>query len=83
VRAAGGVGADEHLLAGAAARAVSGELAQRVAEHELTAVQRRVLTFTVVARDDHAVVSRGTHRRAVIDRERFTDRLQARSGAAR
>ncbi|MDP9406435.1 MAG: thioesterase family protein [Actinomycetota bacterium] len=52
-------------------------------EAELTVIDCRVLTFAVVARDDHAVVSRGTHRRAVIDRERFTDRLQARPGAAR
>ncbi len=45
----------------------------------LTAVQGRVLVFDVQARDEAAVISRGTHRRAVIDLQRFTARLQARS----
>ena len=35
-------------------------------EVELTATDGRTLTFTVQARDDLAVISRGTHRRAVI-----------------
>ena len=46
---------------------------------ELTAVDGRLLTFTVEARDDLAVISRGTHRRAVINSERFHARLAART----
>ena len=46
---------------------------------ELTAVEGRQLTFTVVARDDVAVISRGTHRRAVINSERFHARLADRT----
>ncbi len=38
-------------------------------------------SVAVVARDELAVVSRGTHRRAVIDRQRFTDRMQVLSPA--
>jgi fluoroacetyl-CoA thioesterase len=47
-------------------------------EVELIAVDGRLLTFAVTARDDLAVVSRGTHRRAVIHRQRFADRLRLR-----
>ena len=50
---------------------------------ELTAVERRHLTFAVTATDDAAVVCRGTHRRAVIERERFQDNLAKRPTAAR
>jgi fluoroacetyl-CoA thioesterase len=46
---------------------------------ELTAISGRQLTFAVHAADDAAVVCRGTHRRAVIDRERFEHKLSARS----
>jgi fluoroacetyl-CoA thioesterase len=48
---------------------------------ELKAVEGRVLLFEVEASDDAAVISRGTHRRAVIDLQRFEARLQARSTA--
>ncbi len=48
---------------------------------ELTAVEGRQLTFTVHARDDAATVCQGTHRRAVIDAERFHARLNARTTA--
>jgi fluoroacetyl-CoA thioesterase len=44
-------------------------------EAELTAVDRRRLTFAVHAYDEAATVSRGTHQRAVIDATRFTARL--------
>lgn len=37
----------------------------------LTQVDGKKLTFEVEARDSHATVLRGTHRRAVIDRARF------------
>ncbi|MFI6519106.1 thioesterase family protein [Spirillospora sp. NPDC050679] len=46
---------------------------------ELTAVEGRKLTFSVQAEDDAAVICRGTHRRAVIDAERFNARLGART----
>jgi fluoroacetyl-CoA thioesterase len=49
---------------------------------ELIEVDRRVLVFSVQAKDDAAVVSRGTHRRAVIDLRRFEDRLAGRGMAA-
>ncbi|GIH20490.1 thioesterase family protein [Rugosimonospora africana] len=45
---------------------------------ELTAVEGRQLTFTVHARDDAGTVCRGTHRRAVINAERFHARLDPR-----
>lgn len=44
----------------------------------LTEVDRRQLTFTVHAYDDVATICRGTHRRAVIDTERFRTRLEER-----
>jgi fluoroacetyl-CoA thioesterase len=46
---------------------------------ELSAVDGRQLTFTVVAQDDAATVCRGTHRRTVIDAERFNARIRARA----
>lgn len=46
---------------------------------ELKAVEGRVLVFGIEASDEAAVISRGTHRRAVIDLQRFEARLQARS----
>ncbi|ROT32909.1 thioesterase family protein [Micromonospora sp. HM5-17] len=50
---------------------------------ELTAVEGRQLTFTVHARDDAATVCRGTHRRAVINAERFRARLDARTATVK
>lgn len=47
---------------------------------ELTAVERRQLSFTVHASDDTATVCRGTHRRATIDTTRFLTRLRERVG---
>jgi predicted thioesterase len=44
---------------------------------ELTVVERRQLTFTVQGGDETAVMCRGGHRRAVIDRERFEHKLGA------
>lgn len=49
-------------------------------EVELTAVERRQLTFTVHAVDDVETICRGTHRRAVIDADRFHARLHQRTG---
>ncbi|NKQ53969.1 thioesterase family protein [Amycolatopsis sp. K13G38] len=50
---------------------------------ELTEVTGRQLTFAVEASDGAAVVCRGTHRRAVIDRDRFTGKLAARVNGRR
>jgi fluoroacetyl-CoA thioesterase len=50
-------------------------------EVELTAVDRRRLTFAVHAYDDAATVCRGTHQRAVIDAERFGAQLRQRATA--
>lgn len=44
----------------------------------LTAVEGRSLTFDVEARDEHAVISTGTHGRGVVDRRRFEARIDAR-----
>lgn len=43
---------------------------------ELKAVEGRVLVFEIEASDEATVISRGIHRRAVIDLQRFTARLQ-------
>lgn len=48
-------------------------------EVELTRVENRQLTFAVQASDDSAVISRGTHRRAVITANRFQARLRDRA----
>ncbi|MFC9795682.1 thioesterase family protein [Streptomyces sp. NPDC127584] len=44
----------------------------------LTAVEGSKLQFEVEGRDGQAVVLRGTHGRALVDRARFTARLAAR-----
>jgi fluoroacetyl-CoA thioesterase len=49
---------------------------------ELVGVDGRRLAFTVQAKDDTAIVCRGTHRRAVIDLQRFEGRLAGRTPAA-
>jgi fluoroacetyl-CoA thioesterase len=49
---------------------------------ELTAVEGRQLTFAVRVADETTVVCRGTHRRAVIVRERFERRLATRAAPA-
>ena len=46
---------------------------------ELAAVDGRQLSFTVHAADADATVCRGTHRRAVIDAERFHRRITSRT----
>jgi len=48
-------------------------------EVEVTAVDRRQVTFTVHAFDEAATVCRGTHKRTVIDTVRFQDRLRQRA----
>ncbi|MHA6512095.1 thioesterase family protein [Tessaracoccus sp. Z1128] len=41
----------------------------------LTDVDRRALVFAVTASDESAVISTGTHKRVVVDRERFVAKL--------
>jgi len=48
------------------------------AEAVLTAVDDRTLHFDVRAWDSRGDVARGTHTRAVVDRQRFLDRAAAR-----
>jgi fluoroacetyl-CoA thioesterase len=45
---------------------------------ELTAVDDRRLTFSVIAKDDKAEVARGTHQRTVIHLARFESRAHGR-----
>lgn len=49
--------------------------AEVVATVELTGVDGKTLAFTGEVRDGDAVVARARHRRAVVDRERFLERL--------
>src|SRR5699024_11246546 len=44
---------------------------------KLIAVERRALTFEIEARDEHAIISTGTHQRGVVNRERFESRLRS------
>lgn len=48
-------------------------------EVELAHVEGRQLTFVVRAHDDAAVISSGTHRRAVVNIDRFQARLRERA----
>jgi predicted thioesterase len=50
---------------------------------ELLNVEKRVLTFRVVAEDEVEVVGEGTHRRAIIDVARFQNRLSTKSAGTR
>jgi fluoroacetyl-CoA thioesterase len=54
-----------------------------VVEVELTAVDGKQLSFVVQVADNAAVVCRGWHRRAVIDRERFDARMSQRTATRR
>lgn len=44
-------------------------------EATLVSVDRRVLTFDITVRDEHATISTGTHQRGVVVRRRFVDKL--------
>ena len=46
------------------------------AEAEVTAVDRRKVTFNVKAWDEHELIGEGTHVRFVIDLDRYTQRLK-------
>lgn len=47
---------------------------------ELVEVDGRTLTFKVSCSDDTGLISEGAHRRAIIDADRFAERLQAKAG---
>ncbi len=49
------------------------------AEAEVTGVDGRRVTFNVKARDESEDIGSGTHERLVIDRQRFEQRLAAKS----
>ncbi|SMY03346.1 hypothetical protein BANT10_03513 [Brevibacterium antiquum] len=49
----------------------------------LIEVDRRTLVFEIEARDERAVISTGTHRRGVVDRDLFVAHLTARTDGAR
>lgn len=49
------------------------------AKVELTAIERRTLTFAVEAFDDAGPIGKGVHRRAVIDVARFMARVGQRA----
>ena len=51
------------------------------AQAELTAVEGRRLTFRVEAFDEVERIGEGEHRRAVIDLERFKERVEAKRGS--
>ena len=47
---------------------------------QVIAAEGRQFTFQIEARDDHEVIVRGLHKRAVIRTESFTKRVQAKGG---
>ncbi len=47
---------------------------------EVTAVDRRTITFRVEAHDEKELIGDGTHVRVVVDVARFDARVQAKSG---
>ena len=51
-----------------------------VASAEVTAVEGNQITLDFEARDSQELIARGTHVRAVIDLERFRQRLAVRGG---
>lgn len=48
------------------------------AEAELTAIDGNVLTFTVTAFDEAGKIGEGTHKRAIINSQRFLDKTYAK-----
>lgn len=49
---------------------------------KLVEVDRRALLFEIEASDENGAISAGTHRRGVIDRERFASRLRGMAESA-
>jgi fluoroacetyl-CoA thioesterase len=51
------------------------------AEAEVTAVEGRMVTFRVAARDPRDLIGEGTHQRMVVNLERFDQRVQEKIAA--
>lgn len=49
---------------------------------EVTGVDGRRVRFSVAARDEHELISQGTHERFVIDRDRFLARVREKAARA-
>jgi fluoroacetyl-CoA thioesterase len=49
------------------------------AEVELIAIDGRALTYKVSCKDEAGLIGEGTHRRAIIDVEKFLQRLEQKS----
>ena len=49
---------------------------------ELIEAEGRSLHFKVSCHDDAGLIGEGTHRRAIIDTERFSQRLEAKANGA-
>ena len=48
------------------------------AEAEVTAVEGNILTFSVVAYDEKGKIGEGTHKRAIVNSQRFLDKTYAK-----
>lgn len=48
------------------------------AEAELTAVEGNILTFSVIAYDEKGKIGEGTHKRAIVNSQRFLDKTYAK-----
>ncbi len=48
------------------------------AEAEVTAVEGRVITFSVAAFDEAGEIGRGTHKRVVVSSQKFLDKVYAK-----
>lgn len=55
---------------------------QVVAQVELVEIHGRSLTFKVTCSDDVGLIGEGTHQRAIIDWQRFEERLAAKTATA-
>ncbi len=48
------------------------------AEAEVTAIEGRVITFAVTAFDESGEIGRGTHKRVIINSQKFLDKVYAK-----
>ena len=49
-----------------------------VAAARVSAVEEKVVSFSVEAHDQHTIIGRGEHRRGIVNLERFLERMEAR-----
>lgn len=52
-----------------------------VAQATVTAIEKNVISFNIVAKDAWGEIGRGTHRRAIISTEKFAERLKAQKSS--